>query len=163
MFGLRILQTLHQGDGRVLHKLHQQLRGEINSECHHVKLISYYFYVPFHPYNVALKIKHENVLRLAYLWFGVKLIRKHESPCVESARQHDNTAPSNSPPLATTCSHLMKTKMYLELDVLNVRFSVGHRIGLQVIFESSPLLQLFSQTTIQNVTSILSERLSFAN
>lgn len=27
VFGVRVLQTLHQRDGRVLHKLHQQLRG----------------------------------------------------------------------------------------------------------------------------------------
>lgn len=27
VFGVRVLQTLHQRDGRVLHKLHQQLGG----------------------------------------------------------------------------------------------------------------------------------------
>lgn len=37
VFGLRVLQTLHQWDGRVLHKLHQQLCDGEGEEAQHEK------------------------------------------------------------------------------------------------------------------------------
>lgn len=37
VFGLRVLQTLHQWDGRVLHKLHQQLSDGEGEEAQHGK------------------------------------------------------------------------------------------------------------------------------
>lgn len=79
MFGLLVLQTLHQRDGRVLHKLHQQLRRDTErtlqleySACCLMYSLS----------DSPFKMEHRKQ-RSHYLWLGVKLIRKHGSPCVE--------------------------------------------------------------------------------
>lgn len=76
VFGLGVLQTLHQGDGRVLDKLHQQLEGKSTDRdrCQDQTQVS-----------LSAKPEQSGTTeeRVTYLWFGVKLIRKHGSPCVK--------------------------------------------------------------------------------
>lgn len=65
MFGLRVLQTPHQGDGGVLHKLHQQLQKKKKRK----KSLNYHSRCIV---DMSAELEHEN--SEIYLWLGVKLI-----------------------------------------------------------------------------------------
>lgn len=76
VFAIRVLQTLHQRDGCVLYKLHQQLKR----------------------INIVIQQRAGNellylllVVETHYLWLGVKLIRKHGSPFAEPVEQHSDS------------------------------------------------------------------------
>lgn len=70
VFGVGVLQTLHQRNGCVLHKLHQQLERN-NTVMQQGPAPSRF------PSGPAMATN--------YLWLGVKLIRKHGSPFAEPA------------------------------------------------------------------------------
>ena len=138
VFGLRVLQTLDQGDGRVLDKLHQQLMGRREEPQHKNK----------HSQGCEPMSYSQSHNRLPLVWSQA---HQKASPCVEPVGQQDDTD-SIKLTLILRRFKSNRNNPHLKFDLLNVGLSVGHRRTGQVISGSEPSHNLRSKR--QDKTSI---------
>lgn len=134
VFGLRVLQTLHQRDGRVLHKLHQQLRAGRHESA-----------------------KNNNQPnKQTYRWKRCTFTSGLDSSSSESMGHpvwnlHDNKVTLLHERRLTGYDSIEWTEkeIYLDFDQLNVGFSVGHKSMQLVISEPKPSRTVRSNNRIK--------------
>ncbi len=143
VFGVRVLQALHQRDGCVLHKLHQQLRGEKKKRSPSMKTSTVRIWFKSQPSPLPKQWRWGfEMTRLPLVWS-----RAHQKAWVTLCGACGITQRHWSIKRTHICYEWLKSsqkEIYLKSDLQNVGFSVGHKHRVQVIFESNPSHNLWS-------------------